>query len=117
MLQMKSPHSGHRQLRLNWSKAVVEMDGCQSNLGSSNDQAPHLNLNLNKHKHEMLAPIESCPHPPAVNFRSASTAHLLAILDVAWSFADRSAIGDRATPVTSAQVAFSPGLLAAQVLV
>ena len=44
-------------------------------------------------------------------------AHLLAIFNVAWSIADRAAIGDLATAVTPAQVAFAPGLLAAQVLV
>jgi hypothetical protein len=44
-------------------------------------------------------------------------AHLLAILNAAWSFADRAAVRDLPTPVTSAQVAFAPGLLAAQVLV
>jgi hypothetical protein len=44
-------------------------------------------------------------------------AHLLAIFNVAWSLADRAAVRDLATPVTPAQVAFAPGLLAAQVLV
>ena len=44
-------------------------------------------------------------------------AYLLAILDVTWPLADRAAVGDLSAPVSSAQVKFTPRLLAAQVLV
>ena len=44
-------------------------------------------------------------------------AHLLALLNVAWPLADRAAVGDLPAPVTPAQVAFAPRLLAAQVRV
>ena len=44
-------------------------------------------------------------------------AHLLALFNVAWSLADQAAVRDLSTSVTPAQVAFAPGLLAAQVLV
>ena len=46
-----------------------------------------------------------------------SAAHLLALLDVAWPLDDGASIGDMAAPLTSAQVAFAPWLLAAHVLV
>jgi len=44
-------------------------------------------------------------------------AHLLAIFNVAGSLADRATVRDLLESVTSEQVAFSPGLFAAQVLV
>ena len=44
-------------------------------------------------------------------------AHLLVLLNVAWPLADRAAVGDLPAPVTPAQVAFAPRLLAAQVRV
>jgi len=44
-------------------------------------------------------------------------AHLLALLNMSRALADRTAIGDLSTPVTATQVAFAPGLLAAQVFV
>ncbi len=42
---------------------------------------------------------------------------MLAIFNVAWSLADRAVVWDSPASVTSTQVAFSPGLLAAQVRV
>ncbi len=42
-------------------------------------------------------------------------AHLLAIFNVAWSFADREVVRDLPASVKFAQVTFSLGLLAAQV--
>ena len=48
---------------------------------------------------------------------SPQMVHMLAIINVAWSFADQPAIEDLATPIKTAHVAFVPWLLATQVLV